>query len=236
MKAVFLLAGASERFKGIVEHKCLLRLCEQTLLERLILQAASQGVTDYVFAVGAARHQVMAEVNRIFKSHLMTYREIALVVNDQYQVTGNAHTLWLCKEHLRYKAILCEGDVVFEELPPFDPNRSRWLTVCGYQGPGCYVPSGPVGACVIAEEPVEGWEKSAGVFYLTARAAWLLRRLLERKPGSKTYVDEVLTGVGLVTLPVPVGSWHEMDDVSDFDEAKEKIVRPVEYLPDPVLA
>jgi hypothetical protein len=235
MKAVFLLAGASERFKGIVEHKCLLQLCGQTLLERLILQVASQGVTSYVFAVGAARHAVMAEVNRIFGNYSMTYREIALVVNDQYRVTGNAHTLWLCKEHLRYETILCEGDVVFDELPPFDALRSRWLTVCGYQGEGCYVPRGPVGAYVIAEEPVDDWEKSAGVFYLTPRGAWLLRKLLERKPASAACVDEVLTGVGLATLSVPVASWHEMDDVGDFEEAKEKIVRPVYYLPDPVL-
>ena len=235
MVAIFLVAGRSERFEGIVEHKSLLTLCGQTLLERLMVQAANLGATTFVFGVGAKADYIMAEVLGACKCQELPCNHLAFVRNVDYATTGNLHTLWLCKEYLGKPTVLFEGDVVFGALPVFDPVVSRWLVADGYFGRGCYIPGGTVGQYTISDTVPVGWKKSAGVYYLTAHTSKELQWCLEQQPLREVPVDSLLATAGLLTLQVEAEGWHEMDDVGDFGVAKGKITRSVEYVPDPVV-
>jgi choline kinase len=78
-KAIFLVAGTSSRFRGVVDHKALLKLHGQTLLERQIVQATNLGITHFVFAIGAAPESIIKETIRVFYHYGIPYLQVTFI-------------------------------------------------------------------------------------------------------------------------------------------------------------
>lgn len=229
--ALFLLAGQSSRFNGIVEHKCLLRLGGQTLLERQIISAANLGIETFVFATGAARLVVQQEVLRVLEN--LPYREIIFVNNERYATTNNAYTLWRCRHRCEGTTLVFEGDIV-TKLPPLRSySMPRWLVVRGFEGEGSFVVVDEndriVDQAIFREyRKVEmGVYKSGGIFYLP--------KLPCTHPPDDVYVDALIRDLSPMAWYTHVGVWHEMDTVADYREAQEKTWEPLYFIGDPAL-
>ena len=234
--AIFLLAGTSSRFRGIVPHKSLLQLCGQTVLQRLIIQAANLGVRRFVFGVGAAAYEVEMEAIRVLQS--IPLAEIAFIYNNDYASTGNLETLKLCRGYMEGDLVILEGDIAVDRLPR--ATESTWVTVPDYIGDGCFVDI--VGGRIVGKQIYRDteiasieWtrEKSAGIFYLYSGQGSFLRRL--EWPSGMEYVDDVIVKLHPAPLRVYTPQWQEMDTIEDFEKAQRKITRPVSYQVDPVL-
>ena len=225
-RAIFLVGGQSSRFKGIVRNKCLLRLQGQTILERLILQTANMGVDDFVFVVGYAWSEVVTEAVRVLGR--IPFRQQVFLLSDWRRQNG--HALWLCRDYLNEECILCEGDVVVDHLAIPWAGHSTWFLVSGYDGQGSYAfpDNGYVKKqCISDTSPGEGWYKSAGIYYLAQGISEL--------PDLQGIIDDVFSQMSMRTIALPVERWHEVDDVTDFEQAKAKIKEPVRYIVEPTV-
>lgn len=236
-RAIFLVAGSSSRFQGITEHKALLKICGQTILQRLILQVASLGVRDFVFVTGAAELAIQRECVEVLS--FVPHNKVTFVYNNHYAVTGNWVSLQCARGYLDRDVIVLEGDVVFAEFPNAEPRS--WVTAYGHDGDGCFVELDEERTIIsnkILRDDIMGTdlgvvEKSAGVFFLEKESA----EQLASDWGGYEYIDDAMGKLGLVAWD-PINSrtsWHEVDNVEDFEQALKKFTRPVSYQPDPVL-
>jgi len=242
-QAIFLLAGRSSRFEGIVPHKCLLRLAGQTVLERQITQAANMGVRQFVFGLGASEGAVQWEVFTSMAMRAVPYDVVSFVFNHEFATTGSWTTLWLCMKHAAVcDTIVFEGDIVTRGLPPMPSSwdTSYWLVVDDYEGSGSFVLHDEKGR--ITQQDLFSnklcapyTKKSAGIFYLCDRDA---AQVQMRQAQEYNIIDEYLVEQGGVQiLEIPGDGWWELDDVEDFAQAREGLSgeAAVEYHPDPVL-
>jgi L-glutamine-phosphate cytidylyltransferase len=244
-RAVFLIAGSSRRFNGLVEHKTLLRVGGQTLIERLIIGAASLGVTDFVFVLGASADRLRAELVRVFEADRIPHRQIAFVHNERYATTNNAVSLWLARGFLDRPLLLVEGDVVvdFRALQRARFETSLWFAVPGFAGDGSFVTPAADGR-VVGQEIVRGAPgpagsfKSASLLSFTEAGSLGLRRALEdtveQRGELDAYVDgalrDALTVLPIYLEPIDEARWHEIDTPEDFYAARAKFATLEEAL------
>lgn len=229
--ALFLLAGQSSRFRGIVKHKCLLRLGGQTLLERQVISAANLGIEIFVFATGAARLAVQQEALRVLER--LPYREIVFVYSKRYETTNNAYTLWLCRHHCQGSTLILEGDII-TRLPPLKSYRvPLWLVVRGYEGEGSFVTVDKdnriIDQAIFREhrEVQVGVYKSGGIFCLP--------ELPQSCPSDNAYIDALIRDLSPMAWFTHADKWHEIDTVSDYRAAQEKKWEPLYFIGDPAL-
>lgn len=234
-RAIFLVAGSSSRFRGITEHKALLKICGQTILQRLILQVASLGVRDFVFVTGAAELAIQRECIEVLS--FVPCDQVVFMRNSHYAVTGNWISLQCAREYLDRAVIVLEGDVIFSVFPKAEPRS--WITVINYGGDGCFVAldeyrqveSKKILRDDFLETAKGRVEKSAGMFFIDRKDALELAS----DWGGYEYIDDAMEKFALVAYSVDAADWHEIDNVEDFEQALKKFTRPVSYQPDPVL-
>ena len=238
-QAIFLLAGQSSRFKGIVPHKSLLRLAGQTLLRRQIIQAASLGVRRFIFGLGAAEEDVAREIF-VSLQHI-PHDVVSIVINQEFAQTSNWATFWLCMQEAQpCHTMVLECDIVVEHLylPRHHWSSSHWLVVGDYEGGGSFVLHDSEGVIVSQEYFADtshfccmNVKKSGGIFFLSPDDA---RGVCEDSIFSFDIVDEYMATRSPYIFTVPLPQWYELDTVEDFWQV-HKVIEPVEYHPDPVL-
>ena len=111
-KAVILAAGLGTRLRPQTDgcHKSLLSVGGSTILERLIRNCLSCGISQFVLVMGHREEQIRKFVDKSFRGIRMTY-----IINDMYRSTGDAYSLMLASSAIgAAEFIVLDADEVFD--------------------------------------------------------------------------------------------------------------------------
>lgn len=111
MKAIILAAGVGNRLKPLTDKmpKSLIKIGEQTILERMIDSLLSCDVNDICLVVGHMRHMITDLTGEKYKTVKFKY-----VVNPDYEL-GSIVSLWVAREEFSGDdTLLMDADVIFE--------------------------------------------------------------------------------------------------------------------------
>lgn len=111
-KAVILAAGLGSRLGPHTEacHKSLLSVGGSTILERLIRNCLSCGISQFVLVLGHREEQIRKFVDKSFRGIRVTY-----IINDMYRTTGDAYSLMLAASAIgAAEFIVFDADEVFD--------------------------------------------------------------------------------------------------------------------------
>lgn len=111
-KAVILAAGLGSRLGPYTEacHKSLLSVGGSTILERLIRNCLSCGISQFVLVLGHREEQIRKFVDKSFRGIRVTY-----IINDMYRTTGDAYSLMLAASAIgAAEFIVFDADEVFD--------------------------------------------------------------------------------------------------------------------------
>lgn len=112
MIGLVLAAGASRRLRPETDHlpKALLPVAgEITILDVIVRNLASVGITDVAIVVGYAADAVAGRVAALQRAHGVS---IELVPNERALEWNNAYSLWLAADHFGRGALLVNGDTL----------------------------------------------------------------------------------------------------------------------------
>jgi choline kinase len=113
MRLVILAAGVGSRLRPLTDHqpKCLVRIGEQSILERLLFQAEpfKDRFEEAVVITGYLHEQVERFVREWNEQHDLFVRTVH---NEQYDKTNNGYSLWCAREFLQDGFLLVDGDLV----------------------------------------------------------------------------------------------------------------------------
>lgn len=126
MHCVILAAGTASRLRPLTDStpKCLLRVGDRLILERIIRAVFHAGIIHFTVVVGFQDWMVKNFLKRNFPSLDFTF-----VVNNKFENTNNAFSLLLAREEIEgHELLLLDGDIVFDdEIIPLlknSPNGS----------------------------------------------------------------------------------------------------------------
>jgi choline kinase len=110
MKAVILAAGKGTRIPEITKNdpKCLIKIGDNTLLERQVEVLTNNSIDDIIVVIGYKAEKV----DKILKK----FENVISILNKDYASTDNIFSLYLTKNEVKGKEfILLNGDTVFED-------------------------------------------------------------------------------------------------------------------------
>jgi choline kinase len=105
MQALILAAGVGKRLGGDIP-KPLLRVGGQTLMERLVEQLRSLGITQIVGVTGHCR-QAVEEVLKAL--------EVQSVFNPHYSYSDNLVSFWVGQNYINEQCLMVHGDLIVED-------------------------------------------------------------------------------------------------------------------------
>lgn len=111
-QAVILAAGVGARLRPHTEAcpKTLLALGGSAIVERLIRNCLSCGISQFVLVLGHREEQIRKFVDKSFRGIRVTY-----ISNDKYRTTGDAYSLMLAASAIgAAEFVVLDGDEVFE--------------------------------------------------------------------------------------------------------------------------
>jgi choline kinase len=238
MKAIILAAGAARRLAPLTDttHKCLLRVGDRTLLERMLAGLAAAGIAETILVVGHCADQVRAHAGERVGAMRVRYVE-----NPEYR-QGSVLSLRAARADLDGPVLVMDADVLFprEFLRRLlaAPAESAFLIDRGFQDTGEEVKLYTRADRVIAlgkKVVPDVWDsvgEGVGFFRCGAAAAPELVRLLEvviaQSDGRAEYEDalhllverQAVGWADVTGLP-----WTEVDFVEDWRRA-EAVVLP----------
>lgn len=112
MQAIILAAGMGKRLKEYTRNntKCMVRVCGETLIERMLRQLEQREFSRVIIVVGYKGTELCKYVNEL-KINL----PVKFVENPDYDRTNNIYSLYLAKDYLcEEDTILLESDIIFE--------------------------------------------------------------------------------------------------------------------------
>ena len=112
MQAVILAAGMGKRLRDYTKNntKCMVEVCGETLIERVLRQLEQRNFSRAVIVIGYKG----SELKRYIEG-LQIRIPISFVENEQYDKTNNIYSLYLAKDYLcEEDTILFESDIIFE--------------------------------------------------------------------------------------------------------------------------
>jgi histidinol-phosphate/aromatic aminotransferase/cobyric acid decarboxylase-like protein/GTP:adenosylcobinamide-phosphate guanylyltransferase len=112
MQAIILAAGMGKRLKDLTRDvtKCMIKVNNVTLIERMLGQLDELNLSRIVIVVGYQRKRLIGFINTL---NIQT--PIVYVTNDIYDKTNNIYSLYLAREYLtREDTLLLESDLIFE--------------------------------------------------------------------------------------------------------------------------
>lgn len=113
MKVIILAAGFGNRMKPLTfkTHKTLLRVGDQTVIERIINSLLSNGIKDIVIVTGYKANDIRAFMQMKFPELKIEY-----VHNPNYETTNNIYSLWLAFQQVKIDQdiLLIESDLIYE--------------------------------------------------------------------------------------------------------------------------
>lgn len=108
--AIIMAAGLSSRFVplSLEKPKGLLVVKNEVLIERQIEQLQDAGIKDIVLVLGYKKEAFFYLEDK--------YKGIKIVINPEYNVKNNTHTIYLAQKYIR-NSYICSSDDYFEENP-----------------------------------------------------------------------------------------------------------------------
>lgn len=242
-KAVILAAGLGSRLGPHTEacHKSLLSVGGSTILERLIRNCLSCGMSQFVLVLGHREEQIRKFVDKSFRGIRVTY-----INNDMYRTTSDAYSLMLASS-----AIGAAEFIVLDADEVFDVKLLRRLLDDDSPNALCVDRGGKIekdGAKVIFDEDLAVLKigqtneldtlvgKSLGVQKIGAKAARLLfddlkksADVVSRHTESRWAVyQRLLTdGVAFKAVDVTDLNWTNIDTPQDYADAELLFGSPV---------
>jgi histidinol-phosphate/aromatic aminotransferase/cobyric acid decarboxylase-like protein/choline kinase len=113
MQAVILAAGMGRRLGELTKNntKCMIKVHDKTLIERMMSQLATHQLSRIVIVIGYFGEQVKELIGENYKGTPVVYIE-----NPVYDKTNNIYSLYLAKEYLQEEdTILLESDLIVED-------------------------------------------------------------------------------------------------------------------------
>jgi len=236
MRGVILAAGKGARLNGTIgdKPKCLLRVGDQTLVEREIAALRAAGIRDIVVVVGC-----QAEMVRRTCGHRVTYIE-----NSRFAQTNSLYSLWLARPLLADGFVVMNCDVLFHPQLLTDLLQARHdnaLMVSFDAGPfgdeemKVKVRRGRVVEMAKTLEPAAADAENVGLVKFSAAGAGDLIALLDQRVaagGLRDWAprafsdfarDHDLFAIGTRGYP-----WTEIDFPEDYERAVNEVLPAIE--------
>ncbi len=112
MQAIILAAGMGKRLKDYTKDntKCMVKVCGETLIERMLRQLEQKAFSRVIIVVGYKGSELKKYVEEL---HINL--PVQFVENPDYDKTNNIYSLYLAKEYLcEEDTVLLESDIIFE--------------------------------------------------------------------------------------------------------------------------
>lgn len=112
MKAIILAAGRGSRLGYLTDKntKCMVRVCDQTLISRSIKSIIEAGIKELIIVVGYKRKSLEDHIKKLFANV-----SIKFVFNKDFHKTNNIHSLFIASEFLfNDDFILLESDLIYD--------------------------------------------------------------------------------------------------------------------------
>jgi choline kinase len=236
MQGIILAAGKGSRLNGTLgdKPKCLLRVGNNTLIERQIDSFRAVGIDDIAIVVGCQAERVQRTCG-----HRITYVE-----NTRFAQTNSLYSLWLARPLLLNGFVVMNCDVLFHPQLLEDLVTSRHedaLLIAYSEGPlgdeemkikvrrGCVIDI----AKTLAPEEADG--ENLGVVKFGADGARMLADLLDKRVASGNLRDWAPKAFGDFARLRPlhvIGTrgfpWTEIDFPEDYERAVREVLPAID--------
>lgn len=239
MQAIILAAGMGKRLGELTQNntKCMIRVNETTLIERMLHQLEDQHLERIILVIGYQGEKLKSYIATLNISTPIVYVE-----NSNYNQTNNIYSLYLAKDYLQEQdTLLLESDLIFEDAVldrliqhPY-PNLAL---VAKYE-------SWMDGTVVILDaednikrfispqhfsfEEIPSYYKTVNIYkfskhFSTSHYIPFLEAYCKAL-GNNEYYEQVLRVLTLLDKPelkalrLSHESWYEIDDIQDLDIA-----------------
>ncbi len=239
MQAIILAAGMGKRLKELTKDntKCMVKVGEMTLIERLLSQLDSINLNKIIIVTGYKSSELIS-----FIKTLPVKTPISYIDNPIYNKTNNIYSLSLASKELQEDdTLLFESDILFEDIvlkALIEDKRKTLALVAKYE-------SWMDGTCVKLNEEDEIIRfiskkdfdfKECSDYYKTVNIYKFSKEFSANyyvpflnaylsAIGKNEYYEQVLNVITMLKEPeikakrLEKGVWYEIDDVQDLDIA-----------------
>ncbi len=236
MKAIILAAGVGSRIRPLTDNcpKSLLKVDGKTILEMMISNIQSCGITEIVFVLGYLKEQIKEYVKERFPD-----LNAHFIINDQYEDTNTGYSLMLTKEVVGDSAFIkFDADVVFDKeilKRLIESEHDNCLCVdknIHLDAEEVKVISDSSGRVIKASkavDPKEAVGESVGIEKISGKITKELFAELDEMMGEKqnhqeyyeaAYERLIGNSVPFYMLDITGLDWVEIDTLEDFSNAK----------------
>lgn len=215
-KAVILAAGFGMRMVPINTEisKGLLEVRGEVLIERMIRHLHEVGITDIQVVVGFMKERY---------EYLIDEFNVQLVVNSEYQVKNNLHSLSKVKSSLD-KTYIVPCDIWAEENPFSDFEPYSWYMVTDETSVESYVRVNRKRELVTVDEEDEGNEM-LGLCYLAGQEAKTVQEKLQEFSKKSSYDHEfwecTLQEKNKWIIPSKVVNAKQLIEINTYEQLRE---------------
>jgi histidinol-phosphate/aromatic aminotransferase/cobyric acid decarboxylase-like protein/GTP:adenosylcobinamide-phosphate guanylyltransferase len=241
MQAIILAAGMGKRLGELTRNntKCMVKVNEITLIDRVLSQLAKLHLKKVVIVVGYEGQKLIDFIGDRYSSEI----KIEYVHNPVYEKTNNIYSLALAKKQLQEDdTLLIESDLIFDDSlfhmiveNPY-PNLAlvakyeTWMdgTMVQIDNDCNIVNFIPKKAFNYNE--VDSYYKTVNIYKFSkefSRSYYIpFLEAYSKALGNNEYYEQVLRVItlldrtGLKALPLTDEKWYEIDDVQDLDIAE----------------
>ena len=241
MQAIILAAGMGKRLGELTKGntKCMIDVCGQTLIDRMLSQLAKLDLKRVIIVVGYQADNLINHLGNRYDGLL----NIEFVRNDIYDKTNNIYSLALAKEQLQEDdTLLLESDLIFEDRMlklltdnPY-PNLAlvakyqTWMdgTMVRIDNDNNIVSFVPKKAFRYSETPY--YYKTCNIYKFSKEFSSNqyvpFLEAYSKVMGNNEYYEQVLRVITaldkttLKALPITDEKWYEIDDIQDKDIAE----------------
>lgn len=244
MKAVILAAGMGKRLAQYTaeQTKCMVKVCNVSLIERLLNQISRYNIDEIVIVTGYKSNILIAYVNDITYKYNINI-PVKYIDNKDYAVTNNIYSLYLARnELLENDVVLFESDLIFDDEiinQVFTSEHKNFALVAPYKewmdGTVITIDNENNISSFIPKENFNYNDKSK--YYKTANIYRLSKKFSSQEyvpfleayiksKGLNEYYEQVLSviiSMGSKSCKAEIiknGNWYEIDDANDLHIAE----------------
>ncbi len=245
MQAVILAAGMGKRLKELTKNntKCMIKVNDVTLIERMLRQIEKHSFSRIVIVVGYEGRKLMDYIRT-----LGIHTPIVYIENPIYDKTNNIYSLALAKDWLcREDTILFESDLIFEDAvldtlltDPRDTlalvdKYEAWMDgTCVKLSADDSIDAFVPGKKLRFDE-AQNYYKTVNIYKFSKQFSQThyvpFLEAYQTALGENEYYEQVLRVITMLDNPGIVAKrlngelWYEIDDIQDLDIA-ESIFHP----------
>ena len=215
-RAIILAAGFGMRMVPINTEipKGLMEVKEEVLIERMIRHLHEVGITDIQVVVGFMKERY---------EYLIDEFQVKLVVNSEYQVKNNLHSLSKVKSSLD-KTYIIPCDIWSEENPFSDFEPYSWYMVTNEQSIESTVRVNRKRELVMIDETEEG-NQMIGLSYVMGEEATLIQEKLQEFSKKSSYDHEfwecTLQDKNKWIIPSKVVNSKQLIEINTYEQLRE---------------